>query len=289
MPKERNINPAQAAHKADKAKALKKSKAEKHVRQNEKLARRNPERLQRQIDELKELETHGGLRPKDKQTLEQLERDLKGVKRAREALGDKAPTFAKRRDDNGGGDGGAGQRSSLGKRRRGGPGGDDDHSDQTDDEVRAIPMPRDTPPPIPRRQHHPRNNDNGRNNAADTSLPPKPVVQSQTVYSAAPVMRDLAKESRRFVPAVVAQNLARKKGDIGGGRLLEPEELDKLEKAGYGDAAGAAEEAVKEASFRMMNAEAEAGGSRGGAGGQEARLERELRQVEMEEVDDEDL
>lgn len=283
MPKERSINPAQAARKAEKAKALKKSKQEKQVRQNEKLARRNPERLQRQIDELKELDASGQLRPKDKQTLEALEKDVKAVKRAREALGDKAPAFNQghRRE-------GEEQGNNLGKRRR-----DDQNAygrrhgaepeSETDEEVRKIPMPRDTPPPIPRRE---RNNVNPHGPREAHALPPKPVVPAQTVYSSAPVVRNLAQESRRFVPAAVAQNIARKKGE--GGKLLEPEELDKLEKAGYGDAARAAEEATKEAQYMMMNAAAQ-GGAAADFDEDAKRFEQELRRVEMEEVPDEDL
>ncbi|KAF7846192.1 hypothetical protein BT93_L4915 [Corymbia citriodora subsp. variegata] len=283
MPKERTINPAQAARKAEKTKALKKSKLEQRSRQNEKLARRNPERLQRQIDELKQLESSGGqLRPKDKQTLEALEKDLKGVRRAREALGDKAPEFGRRRDDGEGG-------GHLGKRRRderaayGRP--HREPESETDEEVRGIPMPRDTPPPIPRRGRDDRGVEVQTEQRTAHALPAKPVVAAQTTYSSAPVLRDLVQESKRFVPAAVAQNIARQKGE--GGRLLEPEELDKLESAGYGDAAGAAEEAVKEAEFRMMNVEAMEG--KVDFEEEEWRLERELRQVEMEEVEDEDL
>lgn len=301
MPKERSINPAQEARKADKAKALKKSKAEKHTRQNEKLARRNPERLQRQIDELKELESSGqGLRPKDKQTLEQLEKDVKAVKRARETLGERATAFGQARrgegERNGGGSGG----NNLGKRRRdeqapyGRGGRRDVEESETDDEVRDIPMPLDTPPPIPRRHPRDRNLHSKTTETLSTDpavvLPPaRPVVPSKTVYSSAPVLRDLAQESKRFVPAAVAQNFARKKGQ--GGRLLEPEELDKLEYAGYGDAAGAAEEATKEAAFKMMNAEvqAQAQGDEFDIDEEARHFERELKRVEMEEVPDEDL
>ena len=301
MPKERSINPAQAARKADKVKALKKSKLEKHSRQNEKLARRNPERLQRQIDDLKELESSGQIRPKDKETLEQLEKDLKGVKRAREALGDRAPVYNQsRRSDHGDHGKDDANSKNLGKRRRDEPHAygrgykQDPPESETDDEVRDIPMPRDTPPPIPRRGRDNRNNgpnasttrgdnDNSNNSGNTPAQPPAP---TKTVYSSAPVLRNLTQESRRFVPAAVAQNLARQKGE--GGRLLEPEELDKLEKAGYGDAAHVADEATKEATYMMMNAVAEQGGDFDID--KEAKMfERELKAVEMEEVPDEDL
>ena len=65
--KERSINPAAAQRKLDKQKSLKKGKAEALARRNEKLARRNPERIQRQINDLKSMEESGQkLRPRDK-------------------------------------------------------------------------------------------------------------------------------------------------------------------------------------------------------------------------------
>ncbi|KAI4745002.1 hypothetical protein E4T50_04633 [Aureobasidium sp. EXF-12298] len=252
MPKERNLNPVAAQHKADKKQALKKSKANVQAQRNEKLARRNPERLQRQIDDLKSLATTQQLRPKDQATLDQLEKDLRAVKKARDVLGEKAP----RRE-------GEQHGSEQRKRRR----QDDDEDDQTDEDVRKIPMPRDTPPPIPRRnQPH--------------QLPNKPTaapVPAQTTYSSAPVLRNLTEESKRFVPAAVAQNIARQKGQ--NGRLLEPEEADKLEKSGYNDARKIANEMEKEAEFEMMSR---------GEGGEQA-AEKALRHVEMEEVEDEDI
>ncbi|KAG9986026.1 hypothetical protein KCU78_g20635, partial [Aureobasidium melanogenum] len=141
MPKERNINPVAAQHKADKKQALKKSKANVQAQRNEKLARRNPERLQRQIDDLKSLAATQQLRPKDQATLEQLEKDLRAVRKARDILGDKAPGFRQRREDREGDQGQEGR-----KRRR-----QDEDEDETDEDARKIPMPRDTPPPIPRR------------------------------------------------------------------------------------------------------------------------------------------
>ncbi|KAM0698395.1 hypothetical protein Q7P36_001862 [Cladosporium allicinum] len=267
MPKERSINPVAAQHKADKQKALAKNKKNVQSQRNDKLARRNPERLQKQIDELKELEAAGRLRPKDKETLTTLEKDLRGVKRAREALGDAAPKFAERRDQ---GEGGVRQeqrerRQGLGKRRR-----DEEevvHEDsgsETDPEVRSIPMPRDTPPPIPgqpRKAH---------------ALPTKPVpaAPAQTVYSSAPQLRDLKKEATRFMPAAVAAQKARVKGQ---GRLLEPEEADRLEKAGYLAAQKAAEAGEKEERFNQLAQEAKAP-----LQNQDIDMEEEARRFEME-------
>ncbi|KAJ5249156.1 hypothetical protein N7468_000607 [Penicillium chermesinum] len=202
--KERSINPAAAQRKQDKQKFLKKGKAEALARRNEKLARRNPERIQRQINDLKSIEKSGQrLRPRDKELLEALEKDLRAVQKAREALGDKAPKFAP---------------------FRGGS--------ETDEEVRRIPMPRDTPPPIPR-QHQ-----RGQGGAGGDSerrgphpLPPKPQVEHKTTYEAKPEIRDLRQEAvSRFIPAAVR---AKQDSIRGHGKLLEPEEMDRLEKAGY--------------------------------------------------------
>ncbi|KAK1758433.1 putative ww domain binding protein 11 protein [Echria macrotheca] len=250
MPKERNYNPVQAQRKADKAKAIKKGKADLQARRNEKLATRNPDRIQKQIDDLKAIESSGGkLTTHEQQALEALQKDLKAVKKAREALGDKAPTFKSYHGndrDRGGADGGG----VLGKRRR-----DEDASSSDSDvpeDVRRIPMPRDTPPPIPkevldewyakRRAKRAAVNanqeplgegrgDGGRGQRQKSeSAPP---VEVKTVYEAKPVIRDLRKEAvSAFVPAAVRMKIEKGKGQGG---LLEPEEADRLEKEGYLD------------------------------------------------------
>lgn len=236
--KERAINPAAAQRKQDKQKSLKKGKAEQLARRNEKLARRNPDRIQRQINDLKSMEESGQqLRPRDKEVLEALERDLRAVLKAREALGDKAPKFGTDGRDGPHGPRREGGDHVLGKRRRDNAfGRHQDASDEseTDDDVRRIPMPRDTPPPIPREYHRkpgpPHTEDSERR--GPHALPSKPPgVEAKTVYEAKPEIRDLRKEAvSKFVPAVV-----RMKQDAikGTGKLLEPEEMDKLEKAGY--------------------------------------------------------
>ncbi|EMC94623.1 hypothetical protein BAUCODRAFT_56561, partial [Baudoinia panamericana UAMH 10762] len=226
MPKERSINPAAAQRKADKQKEIARSKKQQQASRNEKLARRNPERLQRQIDELRELQASGALRPKDADTLLQLERDLKGVRRAKEALGVKDEPRPERRHD--ARDEQRERRQHLGKRRRDQEDAED--GGDTDPEVRAIPMPRDTPPPIPRDKFvDPQVGADG--HRVPHSLPTKPAAPaSKTVYSSAPQIRDLKREAVRFMPSVVSQQRSRIKGQ---GRLLEPEELDKLEKGGY--------------------------------------------------------
>jgi len=302
--KERSINPAQAQRKLDKQKALKKGKAEIQARRNEKFARRNPDRLQRQIDELKGVQDSGQpLKPKDKQILEELERDLRAVRKAREALGDKAPTFGgqnrhnrpdERRDKNAG---------VLGKRRR-------DERDQwrepssgseTDESVRRIPMPKDTPPPIP--QQHRRNRGTNANmeplgegrgggEREPHALPAKPAVQEvKTVYESAPAIRNLREEAvSKFVPTAV-----RKKQEAikGSGKLVEPEEMDRLEKEGY-LRSQAPEAGYDDAPHRptfSVNAIPEPEDELVRLAAEEERFRQETAQyhVEIEEVDDEDL
>ncbi|TKA77688.1 hypothetical protein B0A55_03998 [Friedmanniomyces simplex] len=289
MPKD--LNPVAAQRKADKQKEIAKSRKQQQAQRNEKLARRNPDRLQRQVDELKELETRGALRPKDKETLGQLERDLRGVRKAREVLGVKDEGF--RREGRGGG--GTGResrregdgrgdvrreqrerRQNLGKRRR----DEEDAIDsggETDPEVRRIPMPRDTPPYIPRQapQH---NSAHGPRHPH--ALPAKPVIVApQTVYSSAPQIRDLKKEAVRFLPAIVSQQRNRLKGQAG--RLLEPEEVEKLEKSGYVAAQKAADEAGLEAGVEQVGSEVRGEGMLA-AGREERDLEEEARRFEEE-------
>ncbi len=119
-------------------------------------------------------------------------------------------------------------------------------------------MPRDTPPPIPkevldkwyqkRRDRMGQQNvgrgtnanmtplgDNERrvgHNDREAKRPENlaPKFEPKTVYEAKPVVRDLRKEAVSFVPAAVRAKLDKLKG-VGG--LVEPEEADKLEKAGY--------------------------------------------------------
>ena len=328
MPSERSINPAEAHRKAEKARTLKKSKAALQVQRAEKLARRNPFRLERQIEELKAAETRAELRPKDKQTLEQLEKDVRAIRKAREQLGvkDEDRGDVRRKDGDGNrerergrerrGDFG-GRWTSGGKRKRedgrGHRGGDETEEPTTDEDVRRIPMPQDTPPPIPR----PRRRDgdgpkDGSNNleqlqqqqqqrSSPHPLPMKPRVVAQTVYEAKPAVRDLRKEATaRFVPAVVARNKGLVKGD---GRLVEEEELARLERSGYlGSRSGDRRDVVDGRGQAVR--EGEMADKAGGKGGdtldeEERRFEAELqaeeeslrqteKKVQIEEIQDED-
>ncbi|EXJ62568.1 hypothetical protein A1O7_03006 [Cladophialophora yegresii CBS 114405] len=313
--KERSINPAQQQRKLEKAKQLKKSRAELQARRNEKLARRNPERIQRQIDDIKALEAAGDIKPRERAILQDLERDLKAIRKAREALGEKAPTYGgghRRRE-------GDGDNNVLGKRRHDGKRKHyqrrESSGSDTDDSVRRIPMPEDTPPPLPResRRYFPRKEDETRAPQPDTALPPRPgpVPVVKTTYESAPQVRDLRKEAvNRFVPDVVRKmQQAAKVGPTG--RLLEPEELDRLEAEGYlgrtdqktqesvgipEDQENARKLAEEEARFlRELEAQDQDTASQVD---EDVRLEvgtvdrsdqRPSRHVEMEEVEDEDI
>ena len=105
-------------------------------------------------------------------------------------------------------------------------------------------MPRDTPPPIPKQvldewfaKRRARRNANqeplGEGKGRSDKPPAAPVVpvESKTVYSAQPIVRDLRKEAvSAFVPNVVQAKIDKSTGRAG---LLEPEEADLLEKEGY--------------------------------------------------------
>ena len=324
--KERTVNPATAALKADKARTLRKSKADQQARRNVKLAHRNPERLQRQIDDLKALEASGAIKTREKQTLAELERDVKAIRKARETLGDKAPAFGGgRRDGAGRGGGGVGGAGVLGKRaydgqmRRGPPRshGDEPEGSDTDESVRNIPMPRDTPPPTPRPQRpfHPNQHQQHREQQEQQqqipqtnphSLPPRPpaAAEVKTTYSSAPQLRDLKREAvSRFVPAVVRRKKDAVRG-AGAGALLEPEEMDRLEAQGY--VQGGAAEGERERGGGSVEVEAKGGMGEGegeGKGGlgdedsrrktleeEEARFQKELEMdVDVDEVEQDGL
>ncbi|CAI7587069.1 unnamed protein product [Penicillium manginii] len=263
--KERSVNPAAAQRKQDKQKTLKKGKAEALARRNEKLARRNPERIQRQINDFKSMEESGQkLRPRDKELLEALEKDHRAVLKAREALGDKAPKFHS-------GDGGQHHRQDrdrdggdavLGKRRRDSQFARYQESDssETDEE----------------RKRGGGAQNEGSERRGPHALPSKPVavVESKSVYEAKPEIRNLRQEAvNKFIPAAVRMKQDSIKGQ---GKLLEPEEMDKLEKAGYKANVGASR-TEQPSTDEQRSLEEE-----------EARFNREMRTVQIEEVSDED-
>lgn len=269
MAKDRAVNPATAALKAAKKRDIKKNKSNVQSQRAERFAKRNPFRIEQQINELKQSQEAGTLKPKDKQLLDRLESEHKAVLKAREQLGDKAPVFRKPRDHDD-------DRGVLGKRRRG---SQDARSDsETDDDVKNIPMPKDIEnmPPAPRRKPRQQHKPEG---PVDLSLPNKPEVKSQAVYESAPVIKDLRKEAAMaFVPSAVKRNIKQVKGE--GGRLLEPEELDRLEQAGYRDAQKAADEGEKEAQYEMMAREED------GTYAEERVADKQLRRAEEDPAED---
>lgn len=107
------------------------------------------------------------------------------------------------------------------------------------DDVKSIPMPRDTPPPIPKeildkwyaKRRAARNANDTPLGGQDKQPPPTAPVESKTVYESKPIVRDLRKEAvSAFVPTAVRMKMEKSKGHGG---LMEPEEADRLEKEGY--------------------------------------------------------
>ena len=292
------------------------------------LATRDPSRLERQIFDLKALEASSlnGLKPKETKQLEELERDVARVRKAKDSLGvnEQHRPRGGRRDGGSSNIGGRGGSSTiLGKRPRGWD--RDDESTDTDPEVRNIPMPRDTPPPIPRprnREPHTRPENANFEPLGDKArishgLPSRPDAASPSVitsgstlvprikktYEAAPQIRDLRKEAIKIVPSSVRQKMEASKGQGPGGKLLEEEDMERLEAEGYGARAKRKSEDGRELRIRDDSAEEitqttnqggkpedESGGIQAGPGAlsmeeEEARFARE---VQMEEITDED-
>ena len=213
--------------------------------------------------------------------LEGLERDLKAVRNARDVLGDKAPKFGAgggSRDDGGrppprGGFGGGGRGGAggvLGKRRRDERGSGSDSS-EVEEEVRRIPMPRDTPPPIAkevldewyaaRRERMGLNRDReqgGGRGPLGTNANNTPLGQNdrrtrleggstEKEKAEVPVREKMQVEAKTTYEAKPVIRDLRKEAvafvpaavrvklekSKGVGGLVEPEEADRLEKEGY--------------------------------------------------------
>lgn len=178
-----------------------------------------------------------------------LEKELRAVKKAREMLGDKAPSVGRSWNR----DGGSGPRV-LGKRRRDSQDGSSSDEEVPED-VRNIPMPRDTPPPIPKAvldrwyakrrgrragynadkqdRNGSRDHGGGETRAGTAAKEERrgSALEPKTVYEAKPVMRNLRQEAvSAFVPSSVQVKMTK---SAGQGALVEPEEADKLELEGY--------------------------------------------------------
>ena len=232
------------------------------------------------------------------------------MKKAKEAVGDK---YQKRDNTDKGGRGGGvlGKRSRDGNndrynhgQNRGGRHQEEDEgivSDETDEDVRRIPMPRDTPPPIPRSSKY---GNRGRGDAVGGGgggggggergagthanatplgerkwggphgLPEKPpsppVQQAQTVYEAKPVIRDLRREAVAFVPGAVRRN-------VGQGPSKGKEELGKAEE-GYGNV-----EAEREEERREDATKGGGGEGQSGSVGTEMDVDEDMKRLQEEE------
>lgn len=224
------------------------------------------------------------------------------MRKARETLGDKAPVLGRGggdRGDRGDRDGGRGG-GVLGKRRRDGGRAEESESD-VPEEVAGVPMPGDTPPPIPkevldkwyqaRRDKWAANNppaherDAGRMgrrgegssanamplgaNAREVGTggreeerrPAAPKVEAKTVYEAAPAIRDLRREAVSAFVPVAVRKKMEKAGGRGG--LVGEGEAEELERGGYWKGGG-------------------------GEGGDEGGGKEGSKRVTVEEVEDED-
>ncbi|KAG0642429.1 hypothetical protein HOY80DRAFT_633335 [Tuber brumale] len=229
----------QAWHKKEKAKQVKKGKAEKQKLRTEKLARRNPDRIQKQIDELRAIEEGGGhMSSGDRKLLADLQRDLAAVKKAKQTLGgEKVPAVP---DQRAGVKRSAGEMEKKDEKRPPRPHHhhrqeekgeeqeeqESDSGESTSSSVRDIPMPAGTPPPLPMTTTTTTMRAWPRGPRTAHQLPEKPApapapAPAQTTYSAAPVLRDLRKEAAVFVPAAVKRKMfvgkaARGEGDGDG-------------------------------------------------------------------------
>lgn len=287
-------------------------------------------RLERQIAELKGLEGESGkpLGAREKKQLEDAERDLARVKKARETVGaagggrggGRSGGVGGRDGERGGGGGGGG----LGKRRRDSTWAEE--SEDTDESVRRIPMPRDTPPPIPRpvRNHNHNlpvptttssNNNNDKPSSSSltnanleplgqsTRVIPQPHPHShspspstetnnkpvlpKTVYESKPVVRDLRKEAvEKFVPVAVQRKLDARRGE--GGRLLEEEEMSRLEEEGYGVGGRRMKDEVEKEEGKGNVSMEDGGMADENKMGQDERGERNLRDEEVRRWSEED-
>lgn len=261
--KEKKFNPVAAQHKADKARQIKKGKAAAATQRTERFAKKNPYHLEKQLDALKEAKEKGELDARHLPRIEGLEREIRAIRKAREELGIKDEPPRERRPRDG---------KVLGKRRRVER---EEESSETDEDAKDIPMPKDeeNEPPIPgRKNKRPANGERGPH-----PLPEKPpAVESKTTYEAKPALRDLHKEAARaFIPKAVQEKMRKAKGQAG---LLEPEELDRLEKAGYSGGKKAREDAEKV----VDEAEKEVVHKAMAKGNPDAAIDEEMRRFEEE-------
>ena len=198
-----------------------------------------------------------------------------------------------------GGAGGAGQVLGVKRpRREWGKSREEQESEEeeTDEDARQIPMPRDTPPPIPWRSHLPASTSNANleplgsarlpptsQSPAPTPVLPPPQTSATKIYESAPQVRDLRKEAvASFVPDAVRRKLDAVRGK---GRLLEEDDLKELERGGYTNVVVATTTTTNVAGERKK----EDGGDEERFRKEEEMFERDVRMVVgVENVDDDD-
>ena len=153
-------------------------------------------------------------------------------------------------------------------------------------------MPRDTPPPVPMQRRRAPPPGQGPPEA-QRPIEQAPVVESRTVYEAKPQVKNLRKEAAAFVPSAVRQKINATKGK-GGGRLLEADELDALERQGYGPGPGsrpnaAAGSGPENKEHTIDDALASLAAAEGEMGVERVVPRRPPMQAQVEEVEDEEL
>lgn len=326
--KSRPINPAAAQRKLEKTRALRKSKAAIQAQRTTRLATRNPLRLEQTIASLKSLrESQGGkLGPQEKKALEDAERDLVRVRKARETVGVKDGPPGREEGGGGGRGRGAGgqglgvkrlRREMEGKNKEEWESEEEEQEDEeTDEDVRRIPMPRDTPPPIPRRPHpHPASTSTsasasnanleplGPARIPPSSYTPDDTTTTTTTTSQSPASAPApaptaikiyesapqVRDLRREAVASFVPEVVRRKLDAvrGKGKLLEEEELRELEIGGYTNVVGGGGTSATGGEMKKKDRGDEE--EEGKFRKEEERFEREVRMVaSVEEVDDED-
>ncbi|KAK9235085.1 WW domain binding protein 11-domain-containing protein [Lipomyces kononenkoae] len=242
MAREKSLNPAQAQHKRDKANAIKKAKAERSQRITEKLSKRNPDRISRQIETLKEIEQEGRLQGSDRKLLADLEQQLVLVNKAREKVqqagANKGENLAKDGDT---------RSSGLRERHQNKSGvyvlkGLERKSIYWDPVFNPTGLP---PEGFPYQEWSDGEKENdfvldeeveyrpelGEADATGIPLPKGPALRfqqptpeaapSKTTYEAAPIVRDLKKESASFIPTSVQRMRQHKRS-----ASAEPQEPD---------------------------------------------------------------
>lgn len=192
-----DINPAQAQRKKEKERQLKKQKQERQNQRNERLAKRNPSRQLKQIDELES--RINTLTSSEKAHLESLKKDVEEIERARKQMGmteierkKKSTRVVSNNDSNN-------KKKSYYWDPIINPEGDppegeeqawmpdeEDSGYSTSESVSEIPLPERKPPSVEELKAGP----------------------AKSTYESAPVIKDLYQETTQMVPAAVKRKKA---------------------------------------------------------------------------------